>query len=87
MCPPGNTQTPDYTQTENYTVSSISLTSSPVTTATTSKTTNFVNKVPNAVTSSTKCKGNVVVILHFLSTASCLVKKQKQKNKHNSGII
>lgn len=74
MCPPGNTQTPDYNQTENYTVSSISLTSSPATTATTSKSTNFVDNF----TSSTKCKGNVVGILHFLSTASCLVKKNKQ---------
>ncbi|CAI5681607.1 T-cell surface glycoprotein CD5 [Oreochromis niloticus] len=48
----GNTQTPDYNQTENYTVSSISLTSSPATTATTSKSTNFVDNF----TSSTKCK-------------------------------
>ncbi|XP_035771687.1 T-cell surface glycoprotein CD5 [Neolamprologus brichardi] len=52
----GNSQTPNYTQTGNYTVSSISLTSSPVTIATTSKTTNSENKAPDAVTSSTKCK-------------------------------
>lgn len=82
MCPPGNSQTPNYTQTGNYTVSSISLTSSPVTTAITSKTTNSENKAPDAVTSSTKCKGNVVVILH-----PPLPVWSKNKNKHNSGII